>query len=262
MRRLTTTALTACALALAACGDGEENTGSPTATETAATAATGPAEPSATRGCRAVEEPEPKKAGGRKRPAMSVERGERLTAVVTTSCGTLEIRLATDQAPRLTAVVTTSCGTLEIRLATDQAPRTVNSFVSLARDGFYDDLLFHRIVPDFVAQAGDPLGTGEGGPGYKVVEAPPQDLRYTRGVVAMAKTQLEDPGTSGSQFFVVTESDGPAAQLTPDYALLGRVEGGDDVLERLNGVPNDPADNRPTEPVVIEDVEIREDAGA
>ena len=233
MRRLTTAALTACALALTACGDGEENTGGGGA-ETSTAARTTP-EQSATRGCRPVEEPEPKKAGGRKKPTTTIDR-----------------------AKDYTAIVKTSCGTLTIRLAADEAPKTVNSFVSLARDGFYDDLPFHRIVPDFVAQAGDPLGTGEGGPGYNVVEAPPRDLRYTRGVVAMAKTQLEDPGTSGSQFFVVTESDGPAAQLTPDYALLGRVEGGDEVLDRLNRVPNDPADNRPTEPVIIEDVEIRE----
>ena len=110
-------------------------------------------------------------------------------------------------------------------------------------------------MPGFVVQGGDPAGTGEGGPGYEVVETPPSDLKYEKGVVAMAKTELDDPGTSGSQFFIVTADD---AGLPADYALLGRVRGGDDVLEKLSNVPNDPADNRPTEPVVIDDVTIRQ----
>ena len=230
MRRLTTTVLTACALALSACGDDKETAGAggagtATAPETTAT------QPTAS-GCRPVDEPKPRRAEKRERPKMAIEKGTTYTAVMTTNCGTLTIRLASGR-----------------------APKTVNSFVALARDGFYDGLPFHRIVPDFVVQGGDPAGTGEGGPGYQVVEAPPQDLRYTRGVVAMAKTELDDRGASGSQFFVVTAED---AGLPADYALLGRVEGGGDVLDRLARVPNDPADNRPTEPVVIQDVEIRE----
>jgi cyclophilin family peptidyl-prolyl cis-trans isomerase len=88
-----------------------------------------------------------------------------------------------------------------------------------------------------------------------VVEAPPSDVRYTRGTVAMAKTELDEPGTSGSQFFIVTADD---AGLPADYAVLGKVSKGDDVVETLANVPNDPADNKPTEPVVIEDVTIRE----
>src|SRR5439155_1334669 len=110
---------------------------------------------------------------------------------------------------------------------------------------------FHRIVPGFVIQGGDPKGDGTGGPGYKVVEAPPKTLQYTKGVVAMAKTQLEAAGTSGSQFFVVTGED---AQLPADYALLGKVTGG---LERgehggcaEDGKrdPEDPRDPAPAPP--------------
>ncbi len=160
-----------------------------------------------------------------------------------------------DEDKTYTAIVETNCGTLTIRLAANRAPKTVNSFVSLARDGFYDGLTFHRIVPDFVAQGGDPAGTGEGDPGYEVVEAPPEDLRYTRGTVAMAKTELDEPGTSGSQFFIVTAQD---AGLPADYALLGNVEGSEKTLDLIAQAPNDPADNRPTDPVVIQDVTIRE----
>ena len=231
MRALCLTLLTLplCVLGLAACGDNEQTAGGgDTGTQTASTG-TAPAE---TAGCRRVEEPEPREDGGRKRPKLKLEQGAAYTAVMKTSCGTLQIRLATSRAPKTTA-----------------------SFVALARDDFFDGLLFHRVVPGFVAQGGDPTGTGNGGPGYKVVEAPPSNLRYTRGVVAMAKTELEKPGTSGSQFFVVTGPGG--GDLPPDYALLGKVEGGGEVLDRLDQVPNDPADNRPTSPVVIEDVEIR-----
>ena len=89
-------------------------------------------------------------------------------------------------------------------------------------------------MPGFVIQGGDPAGDGTGGPGYSVVEAPPADLAYTKGVVAMAKTAVEDPGTSGSQFFVVTGED---AQLPPEYALLGKVTEGQDVVDLIGVAP-------------------------
>ena len=108
----------------------------------------------------------------------------------------------------------TSCGTFEIALDTKRAPKTTNSFAYLADEGFYDDLTFHRIVPGFVIQGGDPLGTGTGGPGYSVDEKPPANLAYTKGTVAMAKSSAEPPGRSGSQFFVVTGADaGLAARI-------------------------------------------------
>ena len=109
--------------------------------------------------------------------------------------------------------------------------------VARRRSGFYDGLTFHRIVPGFVIQGGDPSGDGTGGPGYTVVDTPPQDAKYTKGVVAMAKTGAEPPGTSGSQFFVVTGAD---AGLPPDYALLGKVTEGIDVVEKI-GKLGDPS---------------------
>src|SRR5207248_11635926 len=119
-------------------------------------------------------------------------------------------RLRLDPARTWFATVATSCGDFVIRLVVKAAPRTAASFAYLARRGFYNGLTFHRIVPGFVIQGGDPRGNGQGGPGYSVVEAPPHSLKYTRGVVAMAKSEIQDPGTSGSQFFIVT---GPDAQL-------------------------------------------------
>jgi cyclophilin family peptidyl-prolyl cis-trans isomerase len=127
---------------------------------------------------------------------------------------------------------------------------------------FFDDLTFHRIAQDpsggdFVIQGGDPDGTGQGGPGYSVVEAPPEDVTYDRGTVAMAKTEIEEPGTSGSQFFIVTADN---AQLPPDYALLGQVEGGGDVVGAIADVATDPTTEMPLSPVVIQDVTITEGA--
>jgi peptidyl-prolyl cis-trans isomerase B (cyclophilin B) len=180
-------------------------------------------------GCRKVEEPAPKRTE-LPAPEQTVKRGEKLTAIVETSCGTFEIDLDTQR-----------------------APKTVNSFVYLAREGFYDDLAFHRIAPGFVIQGGDPLGNGTGGPGYSVDEPPPRNLAYLKGVVAMAKSSAEPPGRSGSQFFVVTGVD---AGLPPQYALLGKVpeDGGLDVVERIGrlGTPTE----QPKQTVIIESVEI------
>jgi cyclophilin family peptidyl-prolyl cis-trans isomerase len=151
-----------------------------------------------------------------------------------------------------TATAETSCGSFEIALDAARAPKTTSSFAYLARRGVYNDTLFHRIVPGFVVQGGDPTGSGTGGPGYSVDEQPPQNLSYTHGVVAMAKSPAEPPGRSGSQFFVVTEPD---AGLTPDYALLGHVIGGLDAVQRIEqlGTPS----GRPRAPVVIRRITIR-----
>lgn len=231
MRRLSTSLLLLCTVLLLACGDGEDNVSERSSGDTsAATASTSAEAQASAAGCRKVAEPKPKKAGGRKKPKLTIDRRKRYTAVLKTSCGDIRIKLAARE-----------------------APKTVNSFVSLARDDFFDGLTFHRIVPGFVAQGGDPKGTGLGGPGYKVVEAPPERLTYTRGVVAMAKAGNDPPGASGSQFFIVTAPD---AGLPPEYALLGRVEGSKEAVDRLGEVPNDPADNRPLEPVVIDDVVV------
>jgi len=117
------------------------------------------------------------------------------------------------------AVVDTSEGSFTIKLDVEHSPNTVASFEKLSRDGFYDGLLFHRIVPGFVIQGGDPNGDGTGGPGYSVTKAPPAGYAYKLGDVAMAKTQDEPPGAAGSQFFVISGPDGE--QLPPDYGVAG-----------------------------------------
>lgn len=181
--------------------------------------------------CKKVAKPKPKKASFR-RPKKSLERGTKATAVVQTSCGTFEIALDTKR-----------------------SPKTSSSFAFLVGERFYDNTAFHRIVPDFVIQGGDPKGDGTGGPGYSVEEKPPQSIAYTRGVVAMAKTEVEPPGTSGSQLYVVTAAD---AGLPPDYALLGKVTKGLDVIERI-GKLGDPASGGagvPTQTVVIERITL------
>jgi peptidyl-prolyl cis-trans isomerase B (cyclophilin B) len=126
--------------------------------------------------------------------------------------------------------VRTNLGTFAFALDVKDSPCTTSSFASLVRKKFFDGTRFHRIVPGFVIQGGDPTGTGEGGPGYTVVDVPPADAQYTRGVVAMAKTAADPPGTAGSQFFIVTGAD---ARLAPEYALLGKVTKGLPVVERI-----------------------------
>jgi peptidyl-prolyl cis-trans isomerase B (cyclophilin B) len=152
------------------------------------------------------------------------------------------------------ATVETSCGTFVIKLDPRQAPKTGGSFVTLARDGFYDGLGFHRIAPGFVIQGGDPAGNGSGGPGYKVRERPPSDVVYSEGTVAMAKGGNEPAGTSGSQFFVVT---GNNANLPPDYALLGQVTKGIEVVHRIEDLAST-SDGPPSRPVVIKKITVTE----
>ena len=178
-------------------------------------------------GCEEVEAPQPKTVSF-KAPEQVLAKGEEATAVVRTSCGTFEIALDTER-----------------------APKTANSFAFLAEEGFYDDLTFHRIVPEFVIQGGDPEGTGSGGPGYSVVEKPPANLAYTKGVVAMAKSGADPPGTSGSQFYVVTGAD---AGLPPEYALVGKVSKGMEVVERIGelGTPEE----TPKQTVLIDEISI------
>jgi peptidyl-prolyl cis-trans isomerase B (cyclophilin B) len=159
-----------------------------------------------------------------------------------------------DPSKTYVATVRTNCGDFKITLDAKRASKTGGSFKYLVDQGVYDGLGFHRIVPGFVIQGGDPAGDGSGGPGYSVVEAPPKGLAYTKGVVAMAKTQIEDPGTSGSQFFVVTGED---AQLPADYALLGKVTEGQDVVDLIGVAPVGP-DEQPVDPIVIRSITIDE----
>jgi cyclophilin family peptidyl-prolyl cis-trans isomerase len=147
----------------------------------------------------------------------------------------------------------TTCGSFTVTLDPKLAPHTTASLVALANDGFFDDTIFHRVVPGFVIQGGDPTQMGGGGPGYSTVDKPPSDAKYTKGTVAMAKSQDEAPGTSGSQFFVVTADD---AGLPPDYAIVGEVTDGMDSVERIEklGVGDGP----PSQPIVVSSVTVTE----
>ena len=158
---------------------------------------------------------------------------------------------ALDPSKTYDVTLDTNCGSITIRLDVKDSPHTTASFVSLVRRGYFLQTIFHRIVPGFVIQGGDPTGTGTSGPGYTTVDRPPAGTKYEQGVVAMAKTQSEPPGTAGSQFFIVI--GGAAATLPPDYALLGHVTKGMDVAERIGnfGDPNDPTGS-PLRLVVIE----------
>ena len=159
-----------------------------------------------------------------------------------------------DEAVTYTLVFETSCGDFEVTLDQGTAPDTAASLVALANDGFYDNTTFHRVVPGFVIQGGDPTGAGGGGPGYSTVDVPPSGAAYTRGVVAMAKTQTEPPGTSGSQFFVVTAENAP---LRAEYTIVGEVTKGYETVERIEAL-GDVTTEQPSQPVVVERVSVRE----
>jgi cyclophilin family peptidyl-prolyl cis-trans isomerase len=162
-----------------------------------------------------------------------------------------EPEMAIDPEKRYTATMTTSKGTIVIELDPAAAPRTVNSFVFLARDHFYDGVTFHRIIPGFVLQGGDPEGTGRGGPGYRFADELPKPGRYQVGSLAMANA---GPDTNGSQFFIISGPDGAA--LPPQYSLFGAVVAGGDVVAAIDAVGS--RSGTPTERVVIESVTIEE----
>ncbi len=183
--------------------------------------------------CKKVEAPAPKNVS-LKAPEPEIEAGEEQTAVVETSCGTFKIELDTKQ-----------------------APKTTNSFAYLAEEGFYDGLDFPRIAPGFVIQGGSPTGDTTGDAGYSIEEKPPANLEYTKGVVAMAKSSAEPPGRSGSQFYVVTAAD---AGLPPEYALVGKVSEGMDVVETIGKLAK-PNTEEPKQTVLIESITIEPGRG-
>ncbi|MDQ3148248.1 MAG: peptidylprolyl isomerase [Actinomycetota bacterium] len=159
-----------------------------------------------------------------------------------------------DPSRRYTAEVATSMGALTIALDPVAAPATVNNFVVLARYHYYDGVVFHRIIKDFMCQGGDPDGTGRGGPGYRFADELPKPGRYEVGSVAMANA---GPDTNGSQFFIVSGPSG--VRLPPSYSLFGKVVKGLDVVAQMEAVPTGAGD-RPTEDLVIELVTITESA--
>ena len=224
--------LCALALSLAACG-GDDDSGGGSAAKTETSAAAAQTE-KAQGVCRDVEQPTPRDGGGEKKPQQPLSKSK-----------TYEVTLKT------------TCGSFTIRLDQKTSPNAAASFVALARNGFFDDTIFHRIVQGFVIQGGDPTVTGSGGPGYSTRDKVPANASYDPGVVAMAKAGNEPPGTAGSQFFVVT---GAGSGLTPDYALLGKVTKGMDAVQAI-GKLGDPASGgtgTPLQSVVIEKVTVRE----
>ena len=219
-----------CLLCLIAVGCGDDDDGG----DEGAAGTEQAGQPAQQSGCQDVAQPEPKPDGGAKKPAKPL-----------------------DPAKTYDVVLETSCGDITIRLDQKISPKTAASFESLARSGFYDNTVFHRIVPGFVIQGGDPTATGSGGPGYSVRDVPPADTVYSEGVVAMAKTATEPPGTAGSQFYIVTAPD---AGLPPEYGLLGRVVKGMEVAQAIDKL-GDPASGEagtPLQPVVIEKASVNE----
>ena len=156
-----------------------------------------------------------------------------------------------DPAKTYSATMVTSKGTLEIALDPIGAPLTVNNFVYLARFHYYDGIIFHRVIPGFVLQGGDPSGNGTGGPGYRFNDELPKPGRYEMGSLAMANA---GPNTNGSQFFVISGPDG--IRLPPLYALFGKVVRGLDVVSAINEIGS--PSGSPRERVIIESVTITE----
>ena len=164
--------------------------------------------------------------------------------------------LTIDPAKTYVATMTTSCGPITIALDAKEAPKTVNSFVFLARHHFYDGLRFHRVVPNFVVQGGDPKGDGTGGPGYTLPDEPPA-AGYKAGSVAMANA---GSGTTGSQFFLVSTANGATGLGGPPYlySILGQITNGLDVVTKMNTFAPASGDGPPTHPLYIFKVSISE----
>jgi peptidyl-prolyl cis-trans isomerase B (cyclophilin B) len=222
------------ALLLSACGGKKAASTTDTTTTTAAAATTTAAATAAAAGqgkdgCVVVASPAPKSAGGQKKPVAALVAGEHYDVTIKTNCGSFTIRL--DQ---------------------KQSPHAAASFVSLVQHGFFNQTVFHRIVPGFVIQGGDPTGTGTGGPGYSTVDRPPATAKYVHGVVAMAKTGAERAGTAGSQFFVVTVAN---AGLPPDYAIIGKVISGLGVVDHIGTLGD--ASEQPTMVIEIQQASVR-----
>ncbi|HSC01952.1 MAG TPA: peptidylprolyl isomerase [Solirubrobacteraceae bacterium] len=211
-------------LGVAGCG----SSGSTSTITSTSTAASGGAAPAA---CRTVAVPSPKGPPHLPPPRVKLDPTRTYTVTVVTNCGSFAF-------------------TLDVK----RSPKTSASIYYLVKRGFFDGLTFHRVAAGFVIQGGDPLGNGSGGPGYTVVEAPPPGTRYVRGVVAMAKTQTDPSGASGSQFFVVT---GANVGLPAQYAVAGQVVRGIAVAEKIGSLPtNPPGDGAPTPPVVMSKVTV------
>jgi cyclophilin family peptidyl-prolyl cis-trans isomerase len=158
-----------------------------------------------------------------------------------------------DGSKKYTATIDTSLGTMTADLFVSDAPQTVNNFVFLARQGFYDGVTFHRVIPNFMAQTGDPTGTGTGGPGYRFDDEP-VSRKYERGTLAMANA---GPNTNGSQFFIVHKD----YQLPPNYTIFGKLSDGLDTLDKIATTPTGPGkggQDTPRTPITINSIKIDE----
>ena len=156
-----------------------------------------------------------------------------------------------DTSKTYTATIHTSRGDISVQLFASDAPNTVNNFVFLARDGFYDGVKFHRVIPNFMIQGGDPTGTGTGDPGYKLKQEF-NEIKHTRGVLSMARTN--DPNSAGSQFFLM-HADAPF--LDNQYTVFGKATSGLDVIDKIVNLPRDRND-RPHNPAKINKITVTE----
>jgi len=225
--RLLTLLLMLLALGVAGCGDDDDDNGDSGSTTTTETQTQAEEEPPPQRegGCIEVSQPEPKRDGGEKRPSGPLTTDYEVT-------------------------FETNCGSFTVAMDEEVGGLSAASFVQLADSGFYENTFFHRIAPGFVIQGGDPTGTGTGGPGYTTRDAPPQGATYPKYTVAMAKGAAEPPGTSGSQFFVMTGDSG----LPPDYAIVGEVTEGTRVVDRIGALGD--ATEQPTRIVVVQKTSV------
>ena len=157
--------------------------------------------------------------------------------------------MTVDPAKTYTATIETNQGTMTAELFVEDAPMTVNNFVFLANEGFYDGTIFHRVIEGFMIQGGDPTGTGSGGPGYKFNNEPVK-RKYDRGILAMANAGRN---TNGSQFFIMHVDYG----LSPDYTIFGKLTSGEDVLDKIAGTKTG-AQDRPREEQKMIKVRVEE----
>src|SRR3954465_10514742 len=218
-------------LAATGCGSSSSNAGtsSSSAAATPSTAGAASSKP-AQQGCTTVQAPAPRKSGGEKKPRGKLDASKTYTVTSETNWGTFAFKLDVKDSPDTTA-----------------------AFAGLVKRGFFNGLTFHRIVPGFVIQGGDPKGDGTGGPGFKTVDPPPPNADYSQGVVAMAKGGTEPAGAAGSQFFVATAQ---AAPLPPDYALLGKVTRGLSVVEQIGKLGTQSQEGTPTQTIVMQKVSV------
>jgi cyclophilin family peptidyl-prolyl cis-trans isomerase len=192
--------------------------------------------------------------------ALACGSSSSATTIVHTETWAAAPAMQIDPTKTYTAVFDTSMGTFKVQLFTSIAPKTVNNFVFLAKQKFYDGTIFHRIIQTFMIQGGDPLGTGFGNPGYTIPDELPVKYSYDPGIVAMANTGLANTG--GSQFFICTGSDAASLNQNPIYTQFGKVTEGMDIVQKIAAVPvvaaNLQETSKPKTPPVIKTITIEE----